>query len=58
MIGYDAPQAEDLHEILESHIRAIFVDREETLWHFAVSGAFINELMQMEQPSLGRWWVQ
>lgn len=31
---------------------------EAVLWDFAVSGAFLNELMVMHQPSTGKRWVQ
>lgn len=39
-------------------LREADAKREEVLWHFAVSGAFLNELMQMDQPSTGKWWIQ
>lgn len=40
------------------YINQILMEREKVLLNFAMSGAFINELMQMEQPSTGKWWVQ
>jgi len=39
-------------------INQVLMEREELLLHFCITGAFINELMQMEQPSTGKWWIQ
>jgi hypothetical protein len=34
------------------------MEREHVLTDFVSSGAFVNELSLVEQPSTGRWWVQ
>jgi hypothetical protein len=47
-----------LTDIAFDNMIRTLMKRDEVLWDFAVSGAFLNELTQSFEPHTGRWWIQ